>query len=788
MPTMGDGTSISGSGNGVVSNGSSGPEDRTDDQEEPLSNSGGGGSGRGRLCSSNPNSNTNNHVSTDNNSKARPTSPNRNQISAMLSNFTTSYNVLSISLAVPILSTPTLLPYSSQITPDTDSICASSLLGGMVVGQLLGGMVSDLVGRVQGLYGAVGLQILGSLMSSLVGIYGVGGDGDGGGNATNWDGSFGVRDGGFDGGFGDGDITVRIEGEDDKAEGGEGMTMFDWLSLWRFVLGIGAGAIYPIAAVLSAEADDDDDDNDYDYNDCYDDCNDDYNDDNDVDRDDAADDIDYNDNDHDTGVANGQDDDEHHHYGHHANDHDHMHDHQQDVERDRHEKETRKLHNIAITFSTQGLGFVAVPAISYPLLLVLGEDRLDLVWRLILGLGAVPGIVMILVRWCCCCSGGGGGSGSGGNRRRRRRRRRRGDFVPLESPLDEDDNDGIDVIEDPTVAQEGGGEVTRENEVPLVQVDSSNHDVVDGASAAGSPLDDCGGDGDDTSNDDYDDGDVLQLRRQQPQHHHHHHGIVQSIKSEPNLFRKLCGTAGTWFLFDILFYGNTLFQPIVLETAFGKKHTPDDNINPDDEFDLLVETARDSLFLSLIALPGYFVSIVMLGRTSCCGIIEQTPRYVQMQGFALMSILYAVVGGLWTTLSSHQVLLALLYGSTFFFANYGPNATTFLLPSVTYSHDCRSTLNGISAAAGKAGALLGASVFEPTADALGDGAVMLICSGISVVALLLTWGCVRTASADGDGQSDGDVVAVRARSPTTVVNGEIEYGGATAKADGREII
>mmetsp|Transcript_8263 Transcript_8263/g.18546 ORF Transcript_8263/g.18546 Transcript_8263/m.18546 type:complete len:849 (+) Transcript_8263:21-2567(+) len=789
-----------GSGNGNGSNGSSGPEDRTDDQEGPLSNSGSGGSGRRRLRSSNPNSNTNNHGQSPNNNnttttKSPPPTPNRNQISAMLSNFTTSYNVLSISLALPILSTPTLLPYSTAITPDTDSICASSLLGGMVVGQLLGGMVSDLVGRVQGLYGAVALQILGSLMSSLVGIYGVGGDGDGGGNATNWDGSFGVRDGGFDGGFGDGDITVRIEGEDDKAEGGEGMTMFDWLSLWRFVLGIGAGAIYPIAAVLSAEADDDDDDNDYDYNDCYDDCNDDYNDDNDVDRDDAADDIDYNDNDHDTGVANGQDDDEHHHYGHHANDHDHMHDHQQDVERDRHEKETRKLHNIAITFSTQGLGFVAVPALAYPLLLLLGEELLDLVWRLILGFGAVPGIVMILVRWCCCCSGGGGGSGSGGNRRRRRRRRRRGDFVPLESPLDEDDNDGIDVIEDPTVAQEGGGEVTRENEVPLVQVDSSNHDVVDGASAAGSPLDDCGGDGDDTSNDDYDDGDVLQLRRQQPQHHHHHHGIVQSIKSEPNLFRKLCGTAGTWFLFDILFYGNTLFQPIVLETAFGKKHTSDDdggggggNVNPDDEFDLLVETARDSLFLSLIALPGYFVSIVMLGRTSCCGIVEQTPRYVQMQGFALMSILYAVVGGLWTTLSSYQVLLVLLYGSTFFFANYGPNATTFLLPSVTYSHDCRSTLNGISAAAGKAGALLGASVFEPTADALGDGAVMLICSGISVVALLLTWGCVRTASADGDGQSDGDSVAVRARSPTTVVNGEIEDGGATAKADGREII
>lgn len=106
--------------------------------------------------------------------------------------------------------------------------------------------------------------------------------------------------------------------------------------------------------------------------------------------------------------------------------------------------------------------------------------------------------------------------------------------------------------------------------------------------------------------------------------------------------------------------------------------------------------------------------------------VEQTPAYIQMQGFCIVFILYLVIGLQWRSLSDIQGLLLVLYASSFFFANYGPNSTTFLLPSVTYSNDCRSTLNGISAAAGKLGALVGASAFEPAADAWGESTVMIV--------------------------------------------------------------
>ena len=40
------------------------------------------------------------------------------------------------------------------------------------------------------------------------------------------------------------------------------------------------------------------------------------------------------------------------------------------------------------------------------------------------------------------------------------------------------------------------------------------------------------------------------------------------IRSEPNLTQKLLGTTRTWFLFDTLFYSNTLVQPKFIDDVF----------------------------------------------------------------------------------------------------------------------------------------------------------------------------------------------------------------------------
>ena len=62
-----------------------------------------------------------------------------------------------------------------------------------------------------------------------------------------------------------------------------------------------------------------------------------------------------------------------------------------------------------------------------------------------------------------------------------------------------------------------------------------------------------------------------------------------------------------------------------------------------------------------------------------------------------------------------------------------------MLPSMTFSPSCRSTLNGISAASGKVGAVLGASLFEPAANSFGNNIVLIICSGLSLLGAIMTW-------------------------------------------------
>ena len=60
------------------------------------------------------------------------------------------------------------------------------------------------------------------------------------------------------------------------------------------------------------------------------------------------------------------------------------------------------------------------------------------------------------------------------------------------------------------------------------------------------------------------------------------------------------------------------------------------------------------------------------------------------------------------------------------------------MPSITFSRPCRSTLNGICAASGKVGALLGSIIFLPLATWLGNDKVMIVCSSVSVIAAFMT--------------------------------------------------
>lgn len=75
---------------------------------------------------------------------------------------------------------------------------------------------------------------------------------------------------------------------------------------------------------------------------------------------------------------------------------------------------------------------------------------------------------------------------------------------------------------------------------------------------------------------------------------------------------------------------------------------------------------------------------------------------------------------------------------TFFFANFGPNATTFIIPAEVFATKFRSTLHGVSAATGKLGAVVGAFGFGALQLRFGTRVTLVALAIVNFVGMLFT--------------------------------------------------
>ncbi|KAL7108300.1 hypothetical protein ABFS82_06G103300 [Erythranthe guttata] len=162
--------------------------------------------------------------------------------------------------------------------------------------------------------------------------------------------------------------------------------------------------------------------------------------------------------------------------------------------------------------------------------------------------------------------------------------------------------------------------------------------------------------------------------------------------------RHLIGTMTTWFLLDIAFYSQNLTQKDIFPTM-GLTNKPE-NVSALRE---MFETSRAMFVIALLGtFPGYWFTVAF---------IEKIGRfYIQLVGFFMMSVFMLIMGVKYDYLrnTNHKWTFAALYGLTFFFANFGPNSTTFVLPAELFPTRLRSTCHAFSAASGKAGAMIGA--------------------------------------------------------------------------------
>ncbi len=295
---------------------------------------------------------------------------------------------------------------------------------------------------------------------------------------------------------------------------------------------------------------------------------------------------------------------------------------------------------VGLVFAMQGAGLVVGPLIASILLASGASDNLT--WRLLLGLGAIPGLAVFYLR--------------------------------------------RQIHETPRFAMAGGA--ADEARAAIAQATGAQSTA--GASAAAESA----------------------ARSRQ--------GALEGFRvfaRHRTMLLWLIGTAGAWFLLDFCYYGNSISTPEILKL-----------LNP--HASLLHNTLVQLLIFAVFAVPGYIVAILLLDKTG--------RKRIQVTGFLMMGVCFLLIG-LIPGVSVNAVPFVILYGVSYFFTEFGPNTTTFVYPAELFPVDVRTTGHGMSAAAGKLGAFVGAYLFPVMlASSLGIRLAEIVAGIVSLAGLVLT--------------------------------------------------
>ncbi|MBN2614522.1 MAG: MFS transporter [Bacteroidales bacterium] len=178
----------------------------------------------------------------------------------------------------------------------------------------------------------------------------------------------------------------------------------------------------------------------------------------------------------------------------------------------------------------------------------------------------------------------------------------------------------------------------------------------------------------------------------------------------------LIGTAGSWFLMDYAYYGNTISTPILLNSLTA-------------HLTLETKLLYTLLIFTVFALPGYIMSILLIDKIG--------RKTIQTTGFIMMGLSFLVLG-IFPEILKQTTLFFMIYGMSYLFTEFGPNTTTFILPSELFPTEYRTTGHGFSAGIGKVGAFIGTLLFPLVITTVGFNITFVIISLISFAGVITT--------------------------------------------------
>jgi PHS family inorganic phosphate transporter-like MFS transporter len=234
------------------------------------------------------------------------------------------------------------------------------------------------------------------------------------------------------------------------------------------------------------------------------------------------------------------------------------------------------------------------------------------------------------------------------------------------------------------------------------------------------------------------------------------------IREEPRHLAALMGTGGCWFLYDVSFYGTSIFTPQILASIFGSSES-------------LTTLAWQSFVVGSMGLPGIISAIALMrpspkegeekwAYASCLppaidrAMSGWTARDLNVYGFGLMTVCFAAMGLAYAMDAAPTVKFA-IFCIIQFSLNWGPNPGTYVQPTQSFPRSIRTTMHGLSAASGKAGAVVGTFMYGPLKDAAGFAAVMWVQTALSILGALASYFLLPAAPAVEEAPAGGKAKA-----------------------------
>lgn len=190
----------------------------------------------------------------------------------------------------------------------------------------------------------------------------------------------------------------------------------------------------------------------------------------------------------------------------------------------------------------------------------------------------------------------------------------------------------------------------------------------------------------------------------------------------PIHLKALIGTAGAWWLYDIVYYGTTNNQPSIVDKVFGSDED-------------LLENCFHNIILNSMGLPAVVMAIVNLKGMG--------EKALQSWGFMAISFSSLLLAATLQYFPDSNNVNFICCCFLIFTLNWGVNVSTYVMPIGAYPPEVSGTFFGLSAAGGKLGAFVGAYVFDPLTEWTSLPWVYTFCTIVGVVAVAVTSHFVR---------------------------------------------